>query len=63
LIFLTQYNFGERLSVSGTGTPEQNRRIGRDILLLQMINPGAGRGMAENFDLAAGRERTGGERR
>jgi len=28
-----------------------------------MINPGAGRETAENFDLAAGRERRGGERR
>ena len=63
LIFLTQYNVGERLSVTRTGTPEQNRRIGRNILLLQMINPGAGREMAENFDLAAGRGRSGGERR
>jgi hypothetical protein len=48
--------------VTRTGTPEQNRRIGRNILLLQMIDPRAGREMAENFDLAARRERSGAER-
>jgi hypothetical protein len=31
---LPRKNLGE-----GNGTPEQNRRIGRNTLLLQMINP------------------------
>jgi hypothetical protein len=43
--------------VTGTGTPEENRRIGRNTLLLQMINPGAGGETAENSDLVAGRDR------
>ena len=39
---------------------KQNRRIGRNSLSLEMINSGAGGETAENFDLAAGRERSGG---
>jgi len=40
--------------VTGTGTPEQNRRIGRNTLLLEMINPAAGGETPETFDLVAG---------
>jgi hypothetical protein len=29
----------ERIRMTGTGMPERNRRIGRNTLLLQMINP------------------------
>ena len=42
------------------GAPEQNRRIGHNTLLLQMINPGAGGETAEILDLVAGRERSRG---
>ena len=38
---------GERIWVTGTGTPAQKRRIGRNTLLLQMINPGVGGETAE----------------
>jgi hypothetical protein len=59
---LTQYNLAAIEFGSGTGTPEQNRRIGRNTLLLQMINPGVGGEIAEILDLVAGRERSCGER-
>jgi hypothetical protein len=42
LIVLTQYNpAAKEIWATATGTPGQNRRLGRKTLLLQMINPGA----------------------
>jgi hypothetical protein len=43
LIVLTQYNLAATdLRDRNGNAPEQNRRIGCNTLLLQMINPGAG---------------------
>jgi len=42
--------------VTGTATPAENRGIGRNTLLLQVINSGAGaRKAAESFDAVASR--------
>jgi len=41
--------------VTGTGTPAENRGIGRNTLLLQVINSAPAGKAAEGFDAVAGR--------